>query len=85
MIIERARSAFAKAENIVFDGAKWIWCHRTKTLGTIGVGASYVIDHQEKLGLFVSAKNVTHLLGYFGAAAFCIGIFNTLFPPQPKP
>lgn len=72
----RARSA---------NALRWLWSHRTKALGTIGMAASYVIDHQDRLGLFVSAQHVTYALGIFGAAAFGIGIFNTMFPAQPRP
>lgn len=83
MISDRLALAFVNARLRVANSLAWK--HRTKVLGGIGMGTSYVLSHQDQLSLFVSAHGVAIILGFFGGAAFCIGLFNTYFPDAPRP
>jgi hypothetical protein len=59
------------------SGAAWLWEHRTKAIGTVGMGASYAYANQDKLGLFIPAKQIGATLGLIGATTFLIGLYNT--------
>jgi hypothetical protein len=61
----------------------WCWSHRTKAIGGIGTGASYLYLNQDKLGLFIPPKSLGIAMGVIGVATIAVGLFNTFFPDKP--
>ncbi len=64
---------------------KWVWCHRTKSLGVLAVAVGYGQGHLAQLGDVLPPKWQGKILAGFGVLAFLIGLFNTLRRPDPSP
>jgi hypothetical protein len=66
--------------------AAWLWCwsHRTKAIGGFGTAASYAYLNQDKLGLFIPARNMGFTMGAIGVATFGVGLYNTFFKDKDK-
>jgi hypothetical protein len=63
-------------------GAAWVWSHRTKAIGGVGMAAAYCFENQEKLGLFIPAASMAHTMLGIGIVTFVVGLYNTFFQPK---
>lgn len=57
---------------------KWVWCHRTKTIGMLGMGAGYVENHLAQLGHVVPDSWRGVIVSSLGMIIFCVGLYNSL-------
>jgi hypothetical protein len=55
----------------------WLWQHRTKAIGAIGMGFGYAYEHQDMLGNFVPVKRMALTMGIIGGMTFAVGLYNT--------
>jgi hypothetical protein len=55
----------------------WLWSHRTKAIGAVGMGFGYAYEHQDMLGNFVPVKRMALTMGIIGGVTFTVGLYNT--------
>lgn len=58
-------------------GARWIWEHRTKSLGGVGSALTYVYMQQDKLQLVIPAKHYAQAMAVIAGATLAVGFYNT--------
>lgn len=57
----------------------WIWAHRTKCIGILGVVAGCTQSYLESNDIaFLPQKWHGVLVGGFGAITFCVGLYNSV-------
>lgn len=82
-MIEKIKAAAARAAAAIQRGAKWVWCHRTKTLATFAGGIAYAQNHLAQLGKILSPELQGSILGGFAVVLFALGFYNTFASKDP--
>jgi hypothetical protein len=58
---------------------RWIWCHRTKCVGILGVIAGCTQNYLANNNIaFIPAAWHGVLLAIFGAVTFLVGLYNSV-------
>jgi hypothetical protein len=63
----------------------WTWGHRTKCLGLLACGIAYCQNNLAMLGKILPPALQGVILGFFGIAAFALGLYNTFAHPDREP
>lgn len=57
---------------------RWLWCHRTKIAGALGMGAGFAQNNLAQLGHVLPPQWHGILIAALGMIVFCIGLFNSM-------